>query len=665
MLFMSLESLVKSAKMTLLGALLIGSSLLAQDTTTLQGNIKSQPFNVPVKNGTVLVKNKQGAPLGTTKTDSLGNYTLNFVPTNVKDKNPELINHYKLTQNYPNPYNPSTMIDFYTPESSNFTATVYAVTGEKIASKEFYLNEGKHTFNLEGLGSAGVKILSITGDNGVRTTQKMIQLDGTNRSPSIDLISNNYYSFNLNKSTLSDSVRVLFSANNHQTDSVLVAVEPLITLNYDLQQIPLLKTATIQGNITNQQTQENVKNASVKVVDSDNNNVLVNVNTNNSGVFSGNYQYKLWLNGLDSITSPSNITTTLSKNNYETKILNNNFSQNITLNEAMNNLGVNFNFNIVPFDVNGVVIDSLTLHLQKNNGNAVFSKGPNNKINVNFTDYHDTPDSVATLSHLNPDYLQWLIGRTPQQPLNAYNLFQTTRADTNNSNPNNNPLVLPKINLENINNLQEDIHMYLIPKRIQHPFLAGQYLTMDGDTANYMMRRDWNRTAKFMPSVASDTTDCVVFKWNFTTGLPVPESKIQNTLTQFQKVLDAYTLANGVSLLNYNLVAMADTTNAEWLFIKNRGFDNLAYSSYENIITPSNGLSYGQPPGRIKNSLSRYDETESNATIFTEIYEQMVGNRDPEGPGGSAGYVYKDGNMSQYGKILLRMRALMNPATPY
>lgn len=641
----------------------VNTALAQEPEVTINGIVISHPFNVNLVNGTVAVKSRSGMFLGSTVTNDSGFYQLTFTLTNIKNEN-IFPSEFKISSNYPNPFNPSTNVDFYTPQNGSFKIEVFDISGEKITERDFVLEKGIYTFSLSGLGSAGVKIVSITGSNVKRISQKIIQLDGAEVNPSIDISASKNNHFNFSKNSLSDSIKVLFSANNHKTDSIVVAVEPLITLNYELQQIPMIKNANIQGHLINQQTNENVKNANVKVVDSDNNGVLVNVNTNNSGLFSGNYQYKLWTHGNDSITVPANMNISLSKNNYETKMLNHDFSPSITLNEVMSNLGVGYNFNIIPFDVNGVVIDSLTLHLQKNNGNAVFSKGSDNKINIDFIDYHDTPDSVATLSHLNPDYLQWLIGRTPQQPLNAYNLFQTTRADTNNSNPNNNPLVLPKTNLDNMNALTEDIHLYLIPKRVPHPFVAGKYITMDGDTANYMMRRDWNRTTKFMSSVASDTTDCVVLKWNRTTNNPVPQEKIQNTLNQFQKVLDAYTLENGTSLLNYNLSTINDTTDAKWIELKNRGYDNMAYSQYENVI-PSNGLSYGQPPGRIKTSVSNYAESQTNATIFTEIYQQMVGNRDPPGPGGSAGYIYKDGNVSQYGKILLRMRALMNPATPY
>ena len=663
---MTLESILKTVKYGLIGATILTGITLAQDTIHIQGNIKNNPFQTNIKNATITIKDKQGTNLGSTQTDSLGNYTTNFTTTGINDQDPQQIKQYQLSPNYPNPYNPTTNIDFYTPKTGNYTINAYNILGQQITTKQYQLQQGKHTFQITGLGSAGIKILEITGNN-IRTTQKMIQLDGNNQTPNIQLITQkNYNPTTLTKNTLTDSIKILFTAPNHHPDSTTVAVTPNITLDYALLQIPTIKNATITGHITNLQTQENVKNANIKITNPDNNNTLINTNTNNSGVFSGNYQYQLWINETDSITNPTNITTTINKNNYQTKTLTQNPQPNTTINETLTNNGVNHQFQITPYDVNGTIIDSLTLHLQKNNGNEIFSKGPNNKININITDYHDEPDTTATLTHLNNDYLQWIIGRTTNQPLDSYNLYQTTRQDNNITSP----LIMPTLKFTQLDNTETN--MYLIPSKVPNPQQPGQYLTMDGDTVQYMMRRDMPTgqasNSKFMPSDASDTTDCIILTWNYTTGNPVSTEKIQNTKNQYQKILNTYTLENGTQLLNYNLYTIDSFNDPRWQNILAREGDNVAYTKYENIPIPSNGVFYGQPPGRIKGSVSHYSESTTTPTIFSELFEQITGNNDPPGIGtGTTGYVWNPTtqNITDFGKILLRMRSLLNPGTPY
>ncbi len=56
----------------------------------------------------------------------------------------ELPDAYALHQNYPNPFNPSTVISFSLPQASDYTLTIYNVTGQEVASFAGTAEAGEH-----------------------------------------------------------------------------------------------------------------------------------------------------------------------------------------------------------------------------------------------------------------------------------------------------------------------------------------------------------------------------------------------------------------------------------------------------------------------------------------------------------------------------------------
>jgi len=91
---------------------------------------------------------------------------------------PEYIpREFSLSQNYPNPLNPSTRIDYELPSAAFVTLDVYDLLGKKVISLvDEYKSAGKHTvdFNARGL-SSGVYYYVINA-NGFIKTRKMILL---------------------------------------------------------------------------------------------------------------------------------------------------------------------------------------------------------------------------------------------------------------------------------------------------------------------------------------------------------------------------------------------------------------------------------------------------------------------------------------------------------
>ncbi|MBK8663588.1 MAG: T9SS type A sorting domain-containing protein [Ignavibacteriales bacterium] len=77
--------------------------------------------------------------------------------TSIEDDKPTMISGYQLFNNYPNPFNPSTVISFNIPEREKVSLLVYDITGKMVAKliEGVEMSTGKHeiTFDADGLAS--------------------------------------------------------------------------------------------------------------------------------------------------------------------------------------------------------------------------------------------------------------------------------------------------------------------------------------------------------------------------------------------------------------------------------------------------------------------------------------------------------------------------------
>jgi hypothetical protein len=86
---------------------------------------------------------------------------------------------YTFTQNFPNPFNPSTTIEFSIPQASNVTIDIYNIIGERVASLvNKTLDAGYHRINFDANklpSGTYVYQLKASGQNGIFTeTKKMV-----------------------------------------------------------------------------------------------------------------------------------------------------------------------------------------------------------------------------------------------------------------------------------------------------------------------------------------------------------------------------------------------------------------------------------------------------------------------------------------------------------
>ena len=68
---------------------------------------------------------------------------------------------YSLSQNFPNPFNPTTSISYSVPENSDISIRVYSLTGQKIIELiDDHVNAGMYTVTWNGMNHAGTPVSS-------------------------------------------------------------------------------------------------------------------------------------------------------------------------------------------------------------------------------------------------------------------------------------------------------------------------------------------------------------------------------------------------------------------------------------------------------------------------------------------------------------------------
>lgn len=158
---------------------------------TMDGSPLIDFFSVPVTGGwqtwNTVVKENIWLPAGQHQITTnflfggfnINSITFNLVSTDIEDENEINPEQFKLSQNYPNPYNPSTTINFSIQDNGFTTIDLFDIKGEFIANiLANELNAGNHLiqFNASQFGLAsGTYIYRLKNNNSV-AQRKMILL---------------------------------------------------------------------------------------------------------------------------------------------------------------------------------------------------------------------------------------------------------------------------------------------------------------------------------------------------------------------------------------------------------------------------------------------------------------------------------------------------------
>ena len=145
---------------------------------SLSGNVKDANTNSNISASKVQITNLDNGITDSVFTNLTGNWYYTLI-TSVEEDGLIIPNSLVVDQNFPNPFNPSTRIQFSLPYDEYVEISVHNILGELIDHKSQFLASGNYSIDWFSVGSAGVYFYTIRMGN-QSVTKKMIQLDGGN-----------------------------------------------------------------------------------------------------------------------------------------------------------------------------------------------------------------------------------------------------------------------------------------------------------------------------------------------------------------------------------------------------------------------------------------------------------------------------------------------------
>lgn len=96
-------------------------------------------------------------------------------PVGISGNNNEIPDNYVLKQNFPNPFNPKTIIDFSVPNTGNVKLVLFDISGKLVDELvNEYVQPGNYRYEFDGSNMAsGIYLYSLTAE-GINITKKMI-----------------------------------------------------------------------------------------------------------------------------------------------------------------------------------------------------------------------------------------------------------------------------------------------------------------------------------------------------------------------------------------------------------------------------------------------------------------------------------------------------------
>ena len=153
------------------------ASRLVSQTVTLGGAVKDSATTVGIDSVRVdIVNTVDPGEKYTVYTNSTGAWSYTFINTSVGN-DPTAPISFSVQQNFPNPFNPSTVIPFTLHRSGSVTMTVHNILGQLMDERSFDLSAGHFNVRWSSIGAAGVYLYTVRYGN-TAVTRKMIQVDG-------------------------------------------------------------------------------------------------------------------------------------------------------------------------------------------------------------------------------------------------------------------------------------------------------------------------------------------------------------------------------------------------------------------------------------------------------------------------------------------------------
>lgn len=188
---------------------------------TITGIVKDKISLKPLSDVKVEITNLDTGVSDSVFTNASGQWQFNIL-TDVE--NDLLPNKFYVSQNFPNPFNPSTKIQFVINKSENVEIMIHNILGELIDYKQEFLYPGIYSIDYVAKGSAGVYFYTVkTGKES--QTRKMIQLDGNSKGTGLQ----DFYQIGnpsvatINKNN-TNTFKIVYSKNSHLSDSTQITL---------------------------------------------------------------------------------------------------------------------------------------------------------------------------------------------------------------------------------------------------------------------------------------------------------------------------------------------------------------------------------------------------------------------------------------------------------
>jgi hypothetical protein len=177
-----LSSQGSKLRIACLVAFLFSQTAFADSRIVFHGKVVD---NIQQHIGNVGVSVYYNSANNSAKTDTSGVFNISFTFTSVKQDPGAFPTKWDIGNNYPNPFNPSTNIEFSLPLASHVTLKVYDLRGREVGTfvnQDFGIGKYKATFKLTGL-SNGVYIARMEAIDEKRevhtSAQKLLLLYGS------------------------------------------------------------------------------------------------------------------------------------------------------------------------------------------------------------------------------------------------------------------------------------------------------------------------------------------------------------------------------------------------------------------------------------------------------------------------------------------------------
>lgn len=204
---------------------------------TIGGIVKDSSSLAPLDSARVDIVNKDNpAEKNSVFTNNTGQWSYTFQPTGVVQDDAFPVS-FNLQQNFPNPFNPSTMITFSVQSRGPAKISVYNAIGQLLDKRTYDIAPGEYTVQWTSKGAAGALFYSLRSGGNV-VTKKMLQLDGGMYGGlgDLTLVHGVASTSSFSKKTLSD-FSVTVSKLGYEPDSAVIPFADNANINFSLSTV--------------------------------------------------------------------------------------------------------------------------------------------------------------------------------------------------------------------------------------------------------------------------------------------------------------------------------------------------------------------------------------------------------------------------------------------